>query len=84
MDIQTYIMPLQIFDGILRNNPRRMDVGTVQDNLYDKIDAGEAVLKHSRHKDIIHQRKRLYRLPVQRSDSALCIAFHRNPSFSLF
>ena len=71
-------MPVQILQRVLRDDARRPEIRLLQDDLQDQIDAREAVLKHRRHKYIVHQRKALNDFPVARTPRFLCIK-HRSP-----
>ena len=55
VNVKTHIMTVKIFQCVLRNDSRRAKIRLLQDNLQDQIDTGKTVLKHRRHKDVIHQ-----------------------------
>ena len=53
MNVQTNAVSVEVLNGILRYDSRRMEVWIVQDNLDDKVNTCKIVLKDNRHKRIV-------------------------------
>lgn len=53
MNVQTNAVSVEVLNGILRYDSRRMEVWIVQDNLDDKVNTCKIVLKDNRHERIV-------------------------------